>query len=114
MNTKLTIVFFTLVTFLSFSRLNAQITERERPKEWNNLVQGGRFMDRFLPIPTIGNLTKDTWGADDVVPRFVDNGIEDADWSYWGGNSILGIITFLFAVGLKTPLKVICNGVNQL
>ena len=90
MNTKLTIVFFTLVTFLSFSRLNAQITERERPKEWNNLVQGGRFMDRFLPIPTIGNLTKDTWGADDVVPRFVDNGIEDADWSYWGGNSILG------------------------
>lgn len=70
-----------LISNLCFS----QITERERPKEWNQLVDGGRFMDRFLPMK--GNiLTLDTWGASYVKPRYVDNGIEDRVWSYWGGN----------------------------
>lgn len=46
-------------------------------------------MDRFLPIPTIGALTDNTWGAENVVPRYVDNGIEDMEWSYWGGNILL-------------------------
>lgn len=42
-------------------------------------------MDRFLPMK--GNvLSSDTWGADCVLPRYVDNGIEDGIWSYWGGN----------------------------
>ena len=59
----------------------AQITERERPREWDDLVFGGRFMDRFLPIPTRGELTSDTWGAGNVVPRYTDNGIEDNEWS---------------------------------
>ena len=63
----------------------AQITERERPKEWSQLVKGARFMDRFLPMQ--GNvLSSDTWGAGCVVPRLIDNGIEDRIWSYWGGN----------------------------
>ena len=61
----------------------AQITERERPEEWNNLVYGGRFMDRFLPIPVMGSLSSDTWGIENVVPRYVENGIEDNEWSYW-------------------------------
>ncbi len=69
---------------------NAQIAERERPAEWNDLVFGGRFMDRFLPMPVPGKLTSDTWGADNVVPRYTDNGIEDSEWSYWGGNAKLG------------------------
>jgi len=68
----------------------AQITERERPEEWENLVYGGRFMDRFLPIPVMGTLSTDTWGAENVVPRFTDNGIEDNEWSYWGGNALKG------------------------
>ncbi|MBI9019067.1 MAG: hypothetical protein JEZ07_17590 [Phycisphaerae bacterium] len=68
----------------------AQSGQRERPRQWDNLVTGGRFMDRFEPIPAIGKLTSDTWGADNVVPRYVDNGIEDRDWSYWGGNAVLG------------------------
>ncbi|MDL2208294.1 glycoside hydrolase family protein, partial [Parabacteroides sp. OttesenSCG-928-O15] len=63
----------------------SQITERERPKEWNQLIDGARFMDRFLPMN--GKvLSSDTWGVDGVVPRYVDNGIEDRIWSYWGGN----------------------------
>ena len=66
--------------------LNAQVIERKRPAEWDKLVYGGRFMDRFCPIPPIGELTYDTWGAKNVAPRYVDNGIEDSEWSYWGGN----------------------------
>ncbi len=70
-----------LISHSSFS----QITERERPAEWKQLVKGARFMDRFLPMK--GNvLSSNTWGADCVLPRYVDNGIEDGIWSYWGGN----------------------------
>ena len=70
-----------LISHSSFS----QITERERPAEWKQLVKGARFMDRFLPMK--GNvLSSDTWGADCVLPRYVDNGIEYGIWSYWGGN----------------------------
>lgn len=71
-------------------QINAQITERERPIEWDSLVFGGRFMDRFLPMPVQGELTCNTWGAANVIPRYVDNGIEDNTNSYWGGNSLLG------------------------
>ena len=69
--------------------INAQITERPRPVEWDHLVEGARFIDRFLPMPA-GKLSSDVWGAKDVVPRYVDNGIEDDICSYWGGNILLG------------------------
>ena len=29
--------------------MQAQVTERQRPAEWAQLVPGARFMDRFLP-----------------------------------------------------------------
>lgn len=69
---------------------NGQIVTRERPNEWNGLVVGGRFMDRFQPMPVQGSLTSETWGADNVKPRYIDNGLEDSEWSYWGGNALLG------------------------
>jgi hypothetical protein len=47
-------------------------------------------MDRFLPMPNIGRFTSDTWGADNVVPRYIDNGIENRKYSFWGGNKVLG------------------------
>ncbi|MDZ8117085.1 glycoside hydrolase family protein [Pontiella agarivorans] len=65
------------------------VVERERPAEWKNLVFGGRFADRFLPMPDLGGMTSDTWGETNVVPREVRNGIEDPEWSYWGGNTML-------------------------
>lgn len=71
------------------SRLTAQITERPRPAEWSRLVEGGRFMDRFLPMPP-GHSSKDVWGAEGVVPRYVDNGIENDSVSFWGGNILRG------------------------
>lgn len=87
---KLYAIIFTLLGLLSANITIAQDIERVRPKEWNGLVEGGMFIDRFLPIPTMGKLSSDTWGAKGVKPRYVDNGIEDNEWSYWGGNIILG------------------------
>ena len=68
-NLKLVLmVMLLLVSKSTFS----QVTERERPKEWSQLVKGARFMDRFLPMK--GNqLSSDTWGTSDVRPRYVDN-----------------------------------------
>ncbi len=68
---------------------NAQSVERNRPDEWKGLVHGGRFMDRFLPMAVQGKLTGETWGTDNVKPRYIDNGLEDNEWSYWGGNAVL-------------------------
>ncbi len=65
--------------------LHAQITERERPAEWKQLVKGARFMDRFLPMPD-GIQAKGIWGTDSVQNRYVDNGIELPTTSFWGGN----------------------------
>ncbi|MBN7815887.1 glycoside hydrolase family protein [Algoriphagus pacificus] len=80
-----------LSTFMIFSQVSfAQIEERARPAEWKNLVEGGKFIDLFQPIPPIGKLTADTWGTATVKPRYVDNGIEDNEWSYWGGNILKG------------------------
>lgn len=69
---------------------NAQSVERSRPDAWKDLVPGARFMDRFEPMPVQGALTSATWGADNVIPRYIDNGLEDRTWSYWGGNALLG------------------------
>jgi len=88
---RLKVLFLTLITFFVFTYTAiAQSEDRPRPSEWNNLVYGGRFMDRFLPMPGIGELTRDTWGADNVLPRYTGNGIENRKWSYWGGNIKLG------------------------
>lgn len=57
-----------------------------RPAEWDNLVFGGQFKDRFEPVPLRGNLTRDTWGGDNVRLRDVLNGIDDQKWSYRGGS----------------------------
>ncbi len=63
----------------------AQIAERERPAEWQHLIKGARFMDRFLSMPD-GAQAKDIWGTDGVQNRYIDNGIEYPDLSFWGGN----------------------------
>ena len=67
------------------SAVNAQHGDKPRPEAWNGLVPGGRFMDRILPAPVYKGLETDTWGTDAVRPRDIHNGIEDPEWSYWGG-----------------------------
>lgn len=65
--------------------LNAQVEERQRPAEWDDLVLGGRHMDRFETMPG-KRLVRADWGAESVRARLVDNGIEVSDLSIWGGN----------------------------
>ncbi len=78
------LIFFLAAVTLCIT-VSAQITERQRPAEWNQLIKGARFMDRFLPMPD-GKKGTNLWGADSVQNRFVDNGIELDDISFWGGN----------------------------
>ena len=63
----------------------SQVTERERPAEWAQLIHGARFMDRFMPMPE-GTKAHNIWGTDSVQNRYVDNGIELPEISFWGGN----------------------------
>ena len=48
-------LFLLIGLYVFIAGMNAQVTERERPKEWQSLIKGGRFMDRFLPMQ--GNIT---------------------------------------------------------
>jgi hypothetical protein len=50
-------------------------------------------IDYFQPTPIVSPLTSNAWGAQAVLPRDVDNGIEDKTnktWSYWDGKIIQG------------------------
>lgn len=49
---KLKLVLMVMLLLVSKSTFS-QVTERERPKEWSQLVKGARIMDRFLPIKAI-------------------------------------------------------------
>lgn len=51
-------------------------------------VLGASFSDLIRPVPIVGELRSDLWGADAVLPRDPDNGIEHPDWSYWGGRPV--------------------------
>lgn len=82
---KAALTFLVVLFSLSATTLTAQVTERERPAEWAQLVEGARFMDRFLPMPQ-GTKGEGIWGTDSVQGRYVDNGIELPDISFWGGN----------------------------
>jgi hypothetical protein len=51
------------------------------------------LIDYFLPTPIRGQLTKDVWGAPNVLPRDPENGLEDStmkQWCYWDGQIIKG------------------------
>lgn len=72
-------------TILATDKASAQAVDRPRPQQWERLVKGGRFMDRIQPMPD-GRKAKHTWGTAEVAQRFVDNGIEMPDTSFWGGN----------------------------
>ncbi len=51
------------------------------------------FIGYFLPTPVHGSLTKEAWGAPNVLPRDPQNGLEDPtikQWCYWDGQIIKG------------------------
>lgn len=51
-------------------------------------ISGTSFSDLIQPMPIHRELRSDLWGAESVIPRDPDNGIEDPDWSYWGGRPV--------------------------
>jgi hypothetical protein len=67
----------------------AHVVERKAPAKWDSLVYGGRFLDLYLPMPDLGGITKNTWGGKNVLPREINNGIDDPVYDYWGGNARL-------------------------
>ncbi|WP_111710252.1 glycoside hydrolase family protein [Lutibacter citreus] len=71
------------------SETRIHVVERNAPEKWDSLVYGGRFLDRYLPMPDLGGITKNTWGGNNVVPRDINNGIENPVYDYWGGNARL-------------------------
>ncbi len=50
------------------------------------MVYGGEFIDLILPVEPIGALRSDVWGAESTKPRDILNGLEDPEYSYWGGD----------------------------
>jgi hypothetical protein len=48
------------------------------------------FIDYFLPTPSHGDLSRDAWGATNVLPRDVRNGLENITnkYCYWDGQII--------------------------
>jgi hypothetical protein len=49
------------------------------------------FIDYFLTTPPHGDLSRDAWGATNVLPRDPENGLEDTtikEYCYWDGQII--------------------------
>jgi hypothetical protein len=51
-------------------------------------VRGASFSDLLQPMPIHEELRSDIWGAEGVLPRDPNNGVEHPDWSYWGGKVV--------------------------
>jgi hypothetical protein len=74
----------TLAGLLALS-LNASSADTNLP------ASGAKsFINYFLPTPPCGALTRETWGATNVLPRDIQNGLEDVTnkYSYWDGQII--------------------------
>lgn len=69
----------------SGNRSDASIVIKAKPKA----VFGASFSDLIQPMPIISQLQEQLWGGPNVRPRDPENGIEDPDWSYWGGRPVM-------------------------
>lgn len=71
-----------LLTFLVFQALAQSPDAASTPPK--------TFINYFLPTPPRGELTRDAWGATNVLPRDIRNGLEDTanKYSYWDGQII--------------------------
>ena len=101
------------VMLLMSNFIFSQVTERERPKEWNQLTEGARFMDRFLPMK--GKvLSSDTWGGPAVCARatlIMASKMVSGPIGVETSEKLKTVnITCLYAVGWNVPQKDIWNG----
>jgi len=59
----------------------------------SSLAADKTLIDYFLPMPVVGSLETNVWGAPGVFPRDPQNGLEDTtmkQWCYWDGQIIKG------------------------
>lgn len=80
------ILIIVLITFYTASAKSSKSTYEIPP----GLIKGGSFIDLFLPVPYVKEVKTDLWGAPNVIPRDESNGLENSEYSYWGGNIITG------------------------
>ena len=85
-------------------KAGALVFEDAMPEQNTELQTGGQFMDLLLPMEGSVAATESDWGTaagEETNPRYAgtwagtlgrwkDNGIEDIQRSYWGGNIIKG------------------------
>lgn len=79
------------LTLMAGLLVNGRLWKCPTVQATDALVCVNQFMDCFCPMPIIGELSNDCWGAHDVGPRDQDNGLEDkdlSDYSYWDGGII--------------------------
>ena len=87
---KINLLIFICAYIIAFPYCLGQHVVVKQPQSWSKLVFGSRFVDRFEPLPCMPKPTSANWGTDGVKLRVIENGIEDPNWSYWGGNIIKG------------------------
>ncbi|OON93887.1 MAG: hypothetical protein ATN31_05120 [Candidatus Epulonipiscioides saccharophilum] len=51
-------------------------------------ILGASFSDLILPLKITPSVTENTWGEPYTLPRDINNGIEDNQYSYWGGRIV--------------------------
>ncbi len=79
-----------IVTMSGFAPLSFAQHGESNYKRPEGLIHGGAFKDLIEPMLLHDGLDSNVWGGDNVKPREAQNGIEDAEWSYWGGNVVTG------------------------
>ena len=87
MTQKILTTYFLVIAYILQAYSSSPFSQQAQQ---NSFKKGGQFKDLFLPIPIINGLESNVWGADNVIPRDADNGLEDETYSYWGGNIIMG------------------------
>ncbi len=80
-----------LTALLSFPTLAQQPGAVPTSPDIGPATQPKSFISYFLPTPPQGELLRDAWGATNVLPREVRNGLEDTkitNYNYWDGQII--------------------------
>ena len=73
--------YFSLLPAFTFSVMQVAPASSEAPKK--------SMADYYLPMPPVAPLVSEgIWGAQNVLPRDVKNGLEHHDYCYWDGKIV--------------------------
>lgn len=96
------IIMAVIVVFFAGTGISPKGIDKAKAEE----VPATKFVDCFEPMPIIGGLNEDCWGAVDVGPRDQDNGLEDRNlesYTYWDGGIIKGDDGRFYMFGSRWP-----------